>query len=253
MIKIIQHNILAPLWLDSNYKQLPCYKDYIDSERWRITVDYLLSFHADIYFLSEVEFNLVDNIAGVMRDYRFSYVSHDGDYWSEWLEDGEVWRPNGNVIAIRRHRFDVYEEWKLRLDDGCSIVDLNVKDNLTDLSYRLLSIHFDTGDKRKREIKQLLCELESSICCKERIILSGDFNQVDVSQFISKGFVETVDICSENSSTPLRVGVIDHTLAFPLENVVYFRGDVIDEGDFCSTVQTNGSDHYSSVSCIIFD
>lgn len=233
-------NILAPTWVTSMYKLLPCYDSYTSTERLHKSLSYLSKLSCDVYCLSEVE---ESNMPAIIQffgpEWDTLYVSHDNGFWREWLE-GKEWVSNGTCIISNRNIVGNIRPSSLRLGDGC-----NASHILCMIQGRIVSlasVHFDTSDKKWTEAKQLLHHLQKTRC--DVSIISGDFNFTDVSTFEDLGYMECA---REGHSTPLCQGMIDHTLVLGARRV---SGYIDRLGDACSTVHVNGSDHYATISTI---
>lgn len=254
-ILVCQHNILSSLWLVEEYKLLPCYESYFDENRIRTTMKYLEKFRADVYCLSEVEKDQLPLVSEGFAGYHGVFASNKPGYWGEWLGNRE-WKPNGTCILVNAERFELIDNGYIDLEDGCICCFVLAKSDGE--LFLIVSVHFDTSDKKYAEASALLEKLDelARIMCPDVVIVAGDYNFTDISMFSVRGYVENLH--HPLNTTPLPQGVIDHTLLmscsrrFELKSkVAQIRGknnNFVE--DMCSTVMQNGSDHYATLTLI---
>lgn len=249
MLKITQLNILASIWLTDEYKLLPCYPIYNSQMRLEITLNYLKRQDSNLYFLSEVLSSQLSRIKQVFPEYTCLFSSNDPVFWKEWLGDRE-WKSNGTCILFKG-KIDDYGSYNL--GDGCRCTCARIEKVI------LVSVHFDTENKKYLETKSLLSLLAGSRDCT--IVISGDYNFTNLSLFLNQGYQELFR--KERYSTPLHEGVIDHTLVYsPLKIRCGGRidtlkdlskEDLVNKGlQLCKTAMINGSDHYCTNGFIEF-
>ncbi len=246
-LKVCQLNMLAPMWVNKEYKILPCYQNFASPKRLKITLRYIANLNADIYCLCEVEQEQLSDIALSFPGYICVFTSHKRGFWSEWLED-RAWVENGTCILLKT---PFSEADSIDFGDGCRCTIIKCTH---DLPLTIISVHFDTGDRKYAETEKLLKYIDtiSGTC-----IISGDFNYTNINKFIDAGYsdgnLKGID------TTPLPQGMIDHTLVKGASSIrehilripnrnAYTINEVVK--DICKTVIKNGSDHYATVSII---
>jgi len=84
-MRVCQLNILAPIWINEEYKVLPCYELYTSPQRLNVTLNYLKNINADIYCLCEVEEIQMDVIDKAFKSHHSFYTSNAEGFWSEFL------------------------------------------------------------------------------------------------------------------------------------------------------------------------
>jgi len=258
-LTVVQFNLLAPLWVSNLYKQLDCYKDFKDKNRYKAVIDYVNKQLpiADIYCLSEVSQEALKEIVNTFTGHDGLFVPNDPDYWHEWLaEDLQQTTPNGVAILVNPQKIKAQKTMSFAYGDGGYAAIFEGIVLSSGASIRIISVHLDVGDEKKRQIKKLL-EYLASLKVTNITILSGDFNTAHLETFTALGFVETVQQKTINT-IPGVMGVegkIDHTLV--LGNVKIFgkvytipHQNVNIAKRYCDTVKYNHSDHYATVSII---
>lgn len=241
-MNVCQMNLLAPVWLGEMYKLLPCYDRYASKDRLSTSLSYLISFDSDIYILSEVQEQDLPQIRATFGlDWNVVYASHEHGFWKEWLE-GREWISNGTSIVVRKSQFESIYSRPIHLGNGCVASSLTCKHTNSKLLVSIVSLHLDTTENKWLQAENLLAQIAHPT--HSISIVAGDFNYTDVSMFTSLGYVESA---TDKESTPIPQGRIDHTLVLGARKVV---GTIHSLGDACSTVHTNGSDHYATTSQI---
>lgn len=235
-------NLLAPNWVGSMYKLLPCYDEYADKQRLMKSLLYLSKFDAAIYCLSEVEERDLPRIRAFYgHDWKIVYASHKNGFWREWLE-GKEWVSNGTCILVH-NSLDLIDTAVVDLGDGCTAAHAIVgMASPSAVVISIASVHFDNTDNKWTEAARLLSWLDSVEC--DVSIVSGDYNFTNISMFEQLGYVETAH---DKQTTPMPQGRIDHTMVRGAHRVL---GRVHNLGDLCTTVHRNGSDHYATTSSI---
>lgn len=235
-------NLLAPMWVNSLYRQLPCYSDYLAKDRLERSIRYIQTHPSDVYCLSEVEGSdvmLLDKRLG--REWTVLYTSHEEGFWSNWLEDGAAWKSNGVCVAVRNSVFQLRGAHHVSLGTGCRACHVLCELVSSGLLVSISSVHFSTDESKWTEVQALLAFLKNVSC--DLSIISGDYNFSDVQLLTSLGYREGPGM----QTTPIPQGRIDHTL---VKGDVLVSSVVHDLGDPCSTVIGNGSDHYATTSVI---
>lgn len=254
MLRVVQLNVLAPLWVGEIYKQFPCYDSIVSPKRMNTLTKYLLSLNADIYILCEVDTTVLPCIRSMFSGYDIVFTSNRQGFWSEHL-DGKEWIKNGTCVLTRRGVIEVARSSHVDLGDGCMAT--SVRGRYMGRSIRVVSLHFDTGPRKYLEADVMLHALRKlpkvDVC-----IVSGDFNMVSVDEFIEDGYIQG-GMLSREHTTILHEGVIDHTLvrgAKRMRSKVLhgpsIRGKSVAEGiaaRMCTS--PSGSDHYATVTEII--
>lgn len=260
MLRLVQLNVLAPLWVGEVYKQFPCYRDIISPERMTKLCTYLLTLDADVYVLCEVDIDVLSVLKKRFVDrYSVTFTSNKKGFWSEHLEMGKVWIENGTCVLTKRSTFQAEKKGYIDLGDGCMAT--HVSGTFSDMNVSIVSLHFDTGPRKYLESDSMIRALrklpKNDVC-----VLSGDFNMVSVDEFVEEGFVASGGLDSIHS-TILEEGLIDHTLArgakLILSKVLY--GPIQPSGKSDAPVtegiawrmctSPSGSDHYATVSKIM--
>ena len=243
----MQLNVLAPLWVGEIYKQLPCYSEIASHARILKTVDYLLSYDADVYVLCEVQIETLELLAEHFgSEYSVTFTSNKEGFWCEYLE-GKQWVKNGTCVVTKNSSVHVIKRWSLDLRDGCMATTLEAL--VGSIPITIVSIHFDTGDRKYNERKVLLNYLRT---VKGPCIVSGDFNMISTHKFANMGFYQSMGLEGHNT-TVLLEGIIDHTL---VRGVRYIRSTILDvphsNYDLVSRACMNPShsDHYATISVV---
>jgi len=259
MLEVIQFNLLAPIWVNDLYKQLPCYEEFSSPDRVEKVIDYLKSLpKADIYCLSEVLARDIELIKKSFSGYSGVHVANDPNYWKEWLsKDYQKVLPNGVLLlgndqTVRMKKYEVLE-----YGDGGKCLIVNFEDLKTGKKIRATSLHFDTTDKKYIESEKLIKKL-NSLPKVDLEIVAGDFNYNDVNIFNRLDFGESVRN-KQISTIPFYAdgkGKIDHTLVKGAESIYGKLYTVTSFNDvssrMCQTVAENGSDHFATFTKIIF-
>lgn len=252
-IKVIQLNMLAPLWVDEQYKQFPCYTDIVSPTRVSKTLEYLQSFDVDVYVLCEVEQLSLKQIKKHFgKHYTVTFTSNKIGFWSEYLK-GKKWVENGTCIIIKKKNATKVQTSAIDLGDGCMVT---VAEMMWEGSVvAVIAVHFDTGPRKYFEVDTLLQELKrfdnGDVC-----IVSGDFNMISTQEFNDRGYVGTV-LCQEHT-TILLEGVIDHTIVKGAKRIrsTVLRAPITKCSSMTSGIagrlcgNPSGSDHYATLSTI---
>lgn len=250
-ISVMQLNLLAPMWVTKDYKELPCYASVMEAGRLTNTLEYLEKYSADVYCLSEVQEDMLDTIQKHLSSYSVHYTSHDEGFWSEWLE-GESWKSNGTCVCLRLSKFTATHHTGIRLGDGCVATSVECSFDHK-ISLVIISVHFDTTHKSREESDELLSRLQPYTT----VIISGDMNTEDVKQFSDHGYVEAVTQNTPTTPEVLPRGSviyeprkIDHTFA---KNSRKIRGLTLNNRTHvCKQLLEVGTDHYATYSEIEF-
>jgi len=236
MFKLVQHNILAPMWVNNRYKQLPCYSLYTDVNRITVTLDHLLKYDADVYVLSEVEESLCDTIAEYMQNYHCYFTSNEEGYWHEWLDGGKEWKPNGSCICLSNRSFNATMHTGIKLGHGCTCSSVRTVFNGT-FNLTITGVHFDTEEDRSYDQLKTLLNYFNGI---ENHIISGDLNLTDISMLTNRGYYDTAERITP--TTPI-TGMIDHTLVKgDMSGISKVHNSRLEHP--CDLVKHAGSDHY---------
>lgn len=260
MLKLLQLNVLAPLWVGEAYKQFPCYSDIVSPKRMDKLCTYLLSLQADVYVLCEVDADVLLVLKKRFYDrYSITFTSNKQGFWSEHLEGGNVWIQNGTCILAKRSVIHIAKKNYIDLGDGC--VATCVNGEVLGKNVSIVSLHFDTGPRKYTECDSLIQALRKLPEDDVRI-LSGDFNMVSVKEFEQEGYVSSGGLSDEHS-TILHEGLIDHTIVrgsrLTLSKVLHGplyptdkRAASVTEGiawRMCTS--PSGSDHYATLNKIM--
>lgn len=269
MFRLVQMNMLAPMWVDEKYDILKCSAEYKSSDRIIKTLEYMLTLEGDIYCLCEVEEIqmdiITDYLAGSKCECFFS-PNRQG-FWSQYLSSNNVneeeWIANGTCIIVKSQEITITDSSCVDFLDGCCAAMCVLNYNNTLIT--LVSVHFDLNNPKWNEAIKLLNRLEKKrdqIC-----IISGDYNIMNTRIFKERGFVDGLDNKEVGKTTsPLDWNIIDHTMIrgtktqrveiksiilSPQQEDFYRRRDLYEiESDMCSVVHTSGSDHYATISDI---
>lgn len=253
-VVICQHNILAPLWVTSEYSLLPCAGKFFNPGRLYTTLEYLAKVRADVYCLCEVQESSLAQIDSAFRGHKVFFAANEPEYWSEWLHGKEA-ASNGTCVLLRRGEFSSCSAVALPLGDGCVCCLAHCTHIASGSSLLIASVHFDTGSRKHLEAESLLAFLEAQYPGVDLTVISGDYNSSDTDAFTSRGYKEH---SRRDDTTPLYQGMIDHTLLLS-------RGDLTALGrvlsvpksrpvsvrelvsSVCDTVSVNGSDHFATI------
>jgi endonuclease/exonuclease/phosphatase family metal-dependent hydrolase len=253
-LKMVQLNMLAPLWIGEIYKKLPCYSKVISPQRIINVITYLLEFKADVYVLCEVERDTATLISDHFGyEYDVTFTSNKNGFWSEYLE-GKEWIENGTCIVVKNTKMEITNRSSIDLRDGCiaTLVDAVYKG----IDITIVSLHFDTGDRKYKEVTTLI-EHMRHVHEYDISIISGDFNMTSVKEFTNEGYVSSNDLTNHHT-TILHEGIIDHTL---VKGAKHINSEILDASldntstpigvatRMCSNV--SHSDHYATISTIV--
>lgn len=260
MLRLVQLNVLAPLWIGEVYKQFPCYSHIVSPERITKLCTYLLTLNADVYVLCEVDAYVLTVLKEKFTGkYSTTFTSNKKGFWSEHLEMGKVWIKNGTCVLTKRSTFQEERKGYIDLGDGC--MSTHVSGTFSNTKVSVVSLHFDTGPRKYLESNVMIRALrklpQNDVC-----ILSGDFNMVSVDEFLEEGYIASGGLETRHT-TILQEGLIDHTLTrganLILSKVLYGpiqpsskSNSPVTEGiawRMCNS--PSGSDHYATLSKII--
>jgi len=253
MFSLIQFNLLAAQWMGKEYSFLPCKDAFFDLNRYKTTIAYLRSLPlANIYCLSEVTTESLDEIKKEMPEYSGCFSPNDSNYWSEWLTpDSKKSKENGVCILYSN---DLQREKSFGIDYGdgsrsvCCVLRYGEK------RMRVCSVHFDDSTY-KQQWEQLCNYLDKDKQQYDLDIISGDFNGF-FSKIDNKHNYKEHRGMVVSSTTPLfhdpKLGAIDntcirtkHNINFHTETLTFDKDDMVIDR-ICQTVSKSGSDHYAS-------
>lgn len=245
-IRLCQLNLLAPMWINKEYKVLPCYDLYVDPKRLNVTLAYLKDISADIYCLCEVEARQLDKIDEAFPNYHRMFTSNATRFWSEWTtpevttkgktdnKEGK-WIANGTCTLLNASVYDVMKHTYINLGlskkkgdgDGCRCTLVQAIHKKSNYSILIATVHFDTEVKKFMEAFTLIEALEELQSRKhfDIVLISGDYNFTDISSFERVGYTELVK--EKSDTTPLPQGMIDHTLLLTSHKDIDFIGQVL--------------------------
>lgn len=278
MLRIVQFNLLAPEWITQVYANLPCYRNFIDSDRYARAISYCADNlpPASIYCLSEVTSDAISHLRAAYPNHDGFFVPNDFGYWKEWLaEDLSETTPNGVAILTDPSLIKITSRIDFSYGTGGHAAILQGIWLHTNATIRIVSLHLNVkittqtansiqldSSADNQSISRLLNYLNTSEI-SDMTLISGDLNTFDITPFTSAGYVETVKNPDINTS-PLNLGAlgkIDHTLLrllgsylqkIQIISKVYrisnYATDI--SSRFCDTVQFNGSDHYATLTDI---
>lgn len=279
MLRVVQFNLLAPEWVTKIYANLPCYGDFIDSDRYAKAINYCANNlpRASIYCLSEVTSDAISHLRKAYPDYDGFFVPNDFGYWKEWLaENLSETTPNGVAILTDPTKIQITSRIDFSYGTGGHAAIIEGIWIHTTATIRIVSLHLNlkittqTSNSIQLDtsadtlsVSRLLNYLNTSKL-PDITLISGDLNTSDITPFTTAGYIEAVRNPEINTS-PLNLGAlgkIDHTLLgllgsylkkIQIVSEVYripnYAKDI--SSRFCDTVAFNGSDHYATLTQII--
>lgn len=252
MLKVVQLNVLAPLWVGEVYKQFPCYREIVSPARLDKMCEFLRGLEADVYILCEVDADVLEVLQShFARTYSITFTSNKRGFWSEHLA-GKEWIENGTCVMCSKVSLKVLKRSYIDLGDGCMATSVSTRE------FTFVSVHFDTGNRKYLEADVLLQAL-SKLPCATTCIVSGDFNMISTREFEEHGYIASGGLCQAHT-TILQEGVIDHTLVRGarqiLSRVLYglvpsSSGSVTYNIAQRMCKSPSGSDHYATLSKIL--
>jgi endonuclease/exonuclease/phosphatase family metal-dependent hydrolase len=167
-IKLCQLNLLAPMWVNEEYKVLPWYDLYVDPKRLNHTLAYLKDLDADIYCLCEVEARQLGKLDKAFPNYHRMFTSNAASFWSEWATPVHgkkaEWMPNGTCTLLNSDIYELKDHAYINLGkgnqlgegDGCRCTIVKARHKASGYSILVATVHFDTEVKKFMEAFTLI-------------------------------------------------------------------------------------------------
>ncbi len=273
-LKVVTFNILAPPWasLDGYPDSAAPFIDRIYRRGVIINNLNQLKDSTDVISLQEttpVEFGY---ISAALKDFTGFQVTHDPEYWSNYITEDPPWEPNGVAILVKKSVFKniAFSDQALS-ESGNHGAFMTAVHKATNKKVRIVSVHLDSdhGGNRNKEMGAALELVPLPSTSIDMIV--GDFNSnpeqgnyaVDLT---SLGFKDVLDAIGNNEAThPYAASYnsnshyrdIDHIV---VRNAIPGSGDVVDynlyslypvvpgnlyeDQRITANMQMTGSDHF---------